>query len=34
MLSIRTSENGDFVFDLFDSIEEWLESEVKDNDQT
>ena len=26
--------NGKIVFDLFDSIEEWLESEVKDNDQT
>lgn len=26
--------NGQIVFDLFDSIEEWLESEVKDNDQT
>ena len=25
--------NGKIVFDLFDSIEEWLESEVKDNDQ-
>lgn len=24
--------NGKIVFDLFDSIEEWLESEVKDND--
>ena len=23
--------NGKIVFDLFDSIEEWLESEVKDN---
>ena len=26
--------NGKIVFDLFDSIEEWLEREVKDNDQT
>ena len=26
--------NGKIVFDLFDSIEEQLESEVKDNDQT
>lgn len=26
--------NGQIVFDLFDSIEEWLEREVKDNDQT
>ena len=24
--------NGKIVFDLFDSIEEWLESEVKDNE--
>lgn len=23
--------NGKIVFDLFDSIEEWLESEVKDD---
>ena len=28
---IRTI-NGDNVFDSFDDIEEWLESEVKDND--
>ena len=26
--------NGKTMFDSFDSIEEWLESEVKDNDQT
>ena len=25
--------NGKIVFDLFDSIEEWLESEVNNNDQ-
>ena len=25
--------NGDVVWDSFDSIEEWLESEAKDNDQ-
>lgn len=24
--------NGDNVFDSFDDIEEWLESDVKDND--
>ena len=28
---IRTI-NGDNVFDSFDDIEEWLESEVRDND--
>ena len=28
---IRTI-NGDNIFDSFDDIEEWLESEVKDND--
>ena len=26
--------NGKTMFDSFDSIEEWLESEVDDNDQT
>ena len=26
--------DGKIIFDSFDSIEEWLESEVKDNDQT
>ena len=26
--------NGKTIFDSFDSIGEWLESEVKDNDQT
>ena len=26
--------NGKTMFDSFDSIEEWLEREVKDNDQT
>ena len=26
--------NGKTMFDSFDDIEEWLESEVKDNDQT
>ena len=25
--------NGKTMFDSFDSIEEWLESEVEDNDQ-
>ena len=26
--------DGKIIFDSLDSIEEWLESEVKDNDQT
>ena len=26
--------NGKTIFDSFDSIEEWLESEIDDNDQT
>ena len=26
--------NGKTIFDSFNSIEEWLESEVDDNDQT
>ena len=26
--------DGKIIFDTFDSIEEWLESEIDDNDQT
>lgn len=26
--------NGDVILDSFDDIEEWLEREVEDNDQT